>query len=390
MKSDRSNLAVRQFLAKYTNTNPDDWFLTFRARLGMAVTMQAIYDIYGHGEVITQPYTCITAINPILAAKLRPVYADINPKTLSLTDPEKHYTNKTLAVIMQHTLGIISNDATKIANFAKQHKLILYEDSAHCATRMATDKNGAPLADISIHSFGVEKVIQNTKFGGAIYVNPKLRQKNPQLYEKITSKLQHLPQPPLSLKFRSRTYRLQNAFFHRLPSSWYQGARNLAYKAHLFDPAVAPYEQSGEQSRPYASTKFINETILKYLPTLPNIYKRRAKNTQVYSKQLATSQNYQPLLATAQPLLAFPILFPTADQADLAYKTLTTSGYFIRRWYSPLLYPGPTSQRIYHFNSKTTPTAEKIHPRILCLPTDLTPEKLKNILKILQTVENPV
>ena len=71
----QSNLAVRKSLAKYSNTDPDDWFLTFKARFGMATVFQAIYNIYGHSEVITQPYTCITAINPILVSNLKPAYA---------------------------------------------------------------------------------------------------------------------------------------------------------------------------------------------------------------------------------------------------------------------------------------------------------------------------
>ena len=171
----QSNLAVRKSLAKYSNTDPDDWFLTFKARFGMATVFQAIYNIYGHSEVITQPYTCITAINPILVSNLKPAYADIDPSTLSITQPEKCYNSKTVAIVMQHTLGIIGDKPQAIADFAKKRRLILIEDSAHCLTRMATNESGEILADISVHSFGVEKVIKNTKFGGAIYLNPAIK-----------------------------------------------------------------------------------------------------------------------------------------------------------------------------------------------------------------------
>ena len=140
MDQNQSNLAVRKLLAKYSHTDPDDWFLTFRARFGMATCFQAIYDIYGSGEVITQPYTCITAINPILVSNLKPVYADINPETLSINQPEKVYSSKTVAIVLQHTLGIIGDKSQKIANFAKKHRLILVEDSAHCLARMAKHK----------------------------------------------------------------------------------------------------------------------------------------------------------------------------------------------------------------------------------------------------------
>lgn len=390
MNLDQSNLAIRKLLASYSHTDPDDWFLTFKARFGMAVAMQSIYDIYGHGEVITQPYTCITAINPIIAGNLKPIYADIDQQTLSITHPEKLYNSKTVAIVMQHTLGIIGEDCQQIADFAKRRRLVLFEDSAHCITRMATDKSGKILADISIHSFGVEKVLQNTKFGGAIYVNPALKQKNPQLYDKITSKLLNLPQPPIGLKLRSRTYRFQNAILHRMPNSLYHDLRNLAYKAHIFELAVAPYEQSGEQSRPYATTKYVNDIILRHLPSLPSIYKRRLKNTQMYNKELVKNPNFTQLTQTSQPLLAYPILFPTAAEATEVYDILTSSKFHIRRWYSPLIYPGPTSNRRYHYSPKMAPIAEGIHARVLCLPTDLTPEKMQTILAILRPVKNPV
>ena len=390
MDQNQSNLAVRKLLAKYSHTDPDDWFLTFRARFGMATCFQAIYDIYGSGEVITQPYTCITAINPILVSNLKPVYADINPETLSINQPEKVYSSKTVAIVLQHTLGIIGDKSQKIANFAKKHRLILIEDSAHCLARMAKDDSGNTLADISVHSFGVEKVLQFTKFGGAIYVNPSLKKKNAKLYEEITSHLLNLPHPPLSLDLRSRTYRFQNGLLHRLPNSMMHDARSLAYKAHIFEPAVAPYEQDAEQAQPFSSTKFINNTILKHLPTLPAIYKRRLKNTRLYNKKLANNYDYKPLTNVEEPLLAYPILFEDTASATKVYDVLTSSGFFIRRWYSPLLYPGPNSNRRYNYSPKMAPIAEEIHTRVLCLPTDLTPDKMDRILAILRPTEKPV
>lgn len=390
MDINQSNLAVRKLLAKYSHTDPDDWFLTFRARLGMAVCFEAIYDIYGSGEVITQPYTCITAINPIIAGNLKPIYADIDPATLSINQPENVYSSKTHAIVLQHTLGIIGDKSQEIAAFAKKHRLILIEDSAHCLARMATDKSGSPLADISVHSFGVEKVLQNTKFGGAIYVNPALKKKNRQLYDKITSHLLDLPQPPRGLNMRARTYRAQNSIIQHLPSSMRHGVRDFARKIHFFEPAIMPYEQDAEQSRAYASTKFINTTILQHLPALPSIYKRRLTNTRTYHKKLATDQTITLMTNVDEPLLTYPILFPDAATATKMYDILTSSGFFIRRWYSPLLYPGPNSNRRYDYNPKMAPIAESIHARVLCLPTDLTPEKMKRIIAILHPIDKPV
>jgi dTDP-4-amino-4,6-dideoxygalactose transaminase len=89
-------------------------------------------------------------------------------------------------------------------------------------------------------------------------------------------------------------------------------------------------------------------------------------------------------------LLAFPIVFENTAKATEAYQALTASGFFIRRWYSPLLYPGPAQNRYYYYESRMAPIAEDISARILCLPTNYSAVDTRKIIKILNPVENPV
>ena len=89
---------------------------------------------------------------------------------------------KTAAVILQNTFGIVPPQLFSISR-SKTSPLII-EDAAHSLTRMIKDNKGYPFADISIHSFGVEKILP-TKFGAAIYINPKLAKTKPEFYKKI-------------------------------------------------------------------------------------------------------------------------------------------------------------------------------------------------------------
>ena len=153
-----SSLKVRRSIAKMTDTNSDDWFLCLKARFGLEIVYSAIKEVLGPGSVLTTPYTCITAINPIMAGGLEPQYIDIDPALLSTSDiPANRITADTRAIVMQHTLGIIDNK-NNLYNIAKRHNLVLIEDSAHCLLRMARGTDDLPLADISAHSFGVETV----------------------------------------------------------------------------------------------------------------------------------------------------------------------------------------------------------------------------------------
>ena len=383
MNYEESSAKIRQQLADYSNTNADDWFLCLKARFGMAVVFNALRDIKGYGDVITTPYTCITSINPILVSGLKPVYADIDQNFLSTLSIKETLTKaKTHAVVMQHTLGMVG-DKSKLASFAKKHNLILIEDSAHCVTRLARDKKGKVLADISVHSFGVEKILTGSKFGGAIYVNPELRKKNKELYDKITEKLRELRGPDRAMAFRMRTYRTNNAVLQRLPSRLKSGLRNIEIKTGILEPAVYPFEQEAHQDEPRTTNLFVNKIIIEQLDKLKSNFGRRQSNVELYKKHLK-STHFKNITKLEEPLLAYPILFENQDKAQEAYDMLTAGGYFIRRWYSPLLYPGPKSMKRYYYNPKDCPIAEDVSRRVLCLPTDLPAIQTQNIINMLK------
>ncbi|MBR5419162.1 DegT/DnrJ/EryC1/StrS family aminotransferase [Candidatus Saccharibacteria bacterium] len=388
MNYEESSVAVRKKLAALSDTNADDWHLCLKARFGMAIVFEAIRDELGDGEVITTPYTCITSINPILISGLTPVYHDIDPSILSTGKPDdKLCKGKAKAIVMQHTLGMIG-DKTAIRKYADKHKLLLVEDAAHCITRFARDKNDKILADISVHSFGVEKVLTGTKFGGAIWINPELKEKNPGLYERIIKKFDRLKKPGVHMNLKVRTYRLNNAVIQRLHGNFRRKFRSFEIKAGILEPPIYPFEQDGQQDEALTTNKYINERILDQLGILKTNYSRRSSNVELYSKKLK-SKHFSKVTKLQEPLLAFPILFESAEKANEAYNMLSSQGYFIRRWYSPLLYPGPNSLNIYRYNPKKVPVAEDISKRIICLPTDLPITQTDRIIKTLADREKP-
>lgn len=92
---------------------------------------------------------------------------------------------------------------------------LLVEDCAHCVTRMARDAAGWPLADISVHSFGVEKMLP-TRFGGAIWVNPRLRERDAALDAETPGRLAALEQPSHHLDTVTKLYINENRVLSRL------------------------------------------------------------------------------------------------------------------------------------------------------------------------------
>ena len=101
------------------------------------LTLQALKIIYGTGEVIVPPLTWISDIASVIQNGFKPVFADINPKTLCMDEVQiiKNINKNTKAVFITHVQGFngLSKNLLKIL---KQKKIVLLEDvcESHGAT----------------------------------------------------------------------------------------------------------------------------------------------------------------------------------------------------------------------------------------------------------------
>lgn len=209
--------ALARELAELTGTCADDWYLTYRARHGMLAVMEELARVRGVGEVATQLFTCCTAVDPILAAGLVPAYGEVSADTCSL-DPDLLAPGEaTRAVMLQHTFGIVDDEASaRLAARAREAGALVLEDCAHCAGRMARGADGLPVADVSFHSFGVEKMLP-TLFGGAVWVNP--RSQAPDVASAARERLAALPAPSARLERLCASYRGVNRVLVHLPAA---------------------------------------------------------------------------------------------------------------------------------------------------------------------------
>jgi len=83
------------------------------------------------GEVITTPFTFFASSESIINAQLKPVFAQIDPRTFNI-DPqsiEQLITKKTKAILPVHIFGQ-SCQMAEITKLAKKHHLMVIEDCA--------------------------------------------------------------------------------------------------------------------------------------------------------------------------------------------------------------------------------------------------------------------
>lgn len=120
------------------------------------------------GEVITTPYSFVATSHSLLWNGIKPVFVDIDPRTLNL-DPEKieaAITPQTTAIMPVHCYGTPC-DTAAIQKIADNYNLKVIYDAAHAFG--VKDAAGSVLnhGDLSVLSFHATKVF-NTFEGGAI------------------------------------------------------------------------------------------------------------------------------------------------------------------------------------------------------------------------------
>jgi len=101
------------------------------------LTMNILKILYNKGEIIVPALTWVSDINAVIQNNFKPVFVDINPKNLCMSEKEiiKSINKKTLAVFITHAQGF-NGLSTSLLSFLKRKKIHLIEDvcESHGAT----------------------------------------------------------------------------------------------------------------------------------------------------------------------------------------------------------------------------------------------------------------
>jgi dTDP-4-amino-4,6-dideoxygalactose transaminase len=122
-------------------------------------------------EVITTPYTFAASANVIIHAGAKPVFADIEGHSFSISPPEieKKITENTRAIIPVHFAGH-PVDIDTVYEIARRNNLVVVEDAAHAIGAAYRGKKIGNGDRISVFSFHAVKNL-TTAEGGAVTTN---------------------------------------------------------------------------------------------------------------------------------------------------------------------------------------------------------------------------
>ncbi len=122
-------------------------------------------------EVITSPYTFISAINVILQQGAMPVFVDIKPDTFNINPDliKKKINDETKAIMPVHFAGQTC-EMGKIMKIAKDNNLLVIEDAAHAISAEYEGKKIGTIGDATSFSFYPTKNM-TTGEGGMVTTN---------------------------------------------------------------------------------------------------------------------------------------------------------------------------------------------------------------------------
>lgn len=286
------------------------------------------------GEVITTPFSFAATTSTLAWEGLKPVFADINPKTFNI-DPaqiEAQITPNTSAIVPVHVFGNPC-DVEAIQAIADKHQLKIVYDAAHAFGSEYKDQSVLNFGDISTLSFHSTKLFHTIE-GGAVITN------DDELAKKV---------------------RLMINFGISGPASIDSVGTNA--KMNEFEAAMG----------------------LCVLDEIDTIKQRRKDIWQVYINELSNIVEMQQWNEHGKNNCAYaPVLFDSEEQLLKIEAKLKENDILPRRYFYPSL------DTLSYLDSKQIcNNSRDIASRILCLPIYpiLEKEDIKRILSIIKDGE---
>lgn len=327
-------------------------------------------------EVLTQAFTCNAVANPIIWSELKPVYVDCDENSFNIDadDLKRKITEKSKAVIVQHTFGLPA-EMNKIIEICQENNLVLIEDCAHALGAQYKGKKVGTLGDIAFFSFSRDKVISSVYGGMAATDDEILAQRLKNYQEKIGWPscfwiFQQTLHPILINWLVLPTYKIFGKYFLL-----------LAQLLHILSKAVHWKEKKGEKPGyfPKRLPSALAVLAQNQLRKLERFNLHRKKIAEFYRQELANSSFVLPELKE-QIYLRFTIKHPKANEI---LKRAWRQNLLIGDWYDSVIAPADTKLEKIGYALGGCPNAEKLAKQTINLPTHINVSR-KDAEKIIE------
>lgn len=289
--------------------------------IALLVALQALR--INNGEVITTPFTFAATTHVLWWNRIKPVFCDIDPKTLNLNPArlESLISSETKAILPVHVYGFPC-DVEAIEKIADAHGLPVIYDAAHAFGVKYKGRSLLEHGDISMLSFHATKLFTTTE-GGALVVKTESQ--------------------------RRRINFLKNF--------------GIADEMTVIAPGI-----NGKMNELSAAFGLLQlemvTTEINNRARVTNDYREGLKNipgVRVFGDMPETRHNYAyfPMLIDAEAY---------GMTRDALYSELKKFNIFTRKYFAPLCSQMPCYASLPSANPRHLPMAESAAREVLCLP----------------------
>lgn len=377
----RGNILLEENFKKRFNVK---YALSFNSgRSALLAILSSIGLEYGD-EVLIQAFTCNAAVNPILWAGLKPVFVDCQKETLNidLIDLKKKITNKSRALIVQHTFGLPA-DLNEILAICRNNNLILIEDCAHSLGAYFQGHQIGTFGTVAFFSFGRDKIISSIFGGLAITNDEKIGQNLKNFWERCQ-------QPSFLWIFQQLFSQILIQALIK-PLYNFLGMGKLLFvlfrRTKIISKAVTDKEKKAEkppifpQKMPAVLARLAEHQFKK----IEKLNKHREKIAEIYNAEFKNLKVFLPKNQEGRVWMRYSLIFEKETDGiltDLAKKNI----FLNDGWRKTVIVPADTDHKKFGYVEGNCPQAEIISKNILNLPTNIQiseseAKKIANLIK---------
>jgi perosamine synthetase len=363
---------IRSFEAAFEKYLDVDYAISFQRGRDALLALLKSLKIGSGSEVILQGYTCIVVPNAIRYAGAKPIYVDIAESgfNTNLELIEKAITNKTRAILVQHSFGE-AVEMEELQALCKKKKILLVEDCAHALSSSHQGEKLGSSGDAAIWSFGRDKIISSV-WGGMVTTDRE------DIAEALKTFRYHLSFPSWC--------QIAQALFHPLffafikPFYRWKIGRGLIYLAQRFKfipKVIFPAEKLGKCPRffPQKMPNVLAKLAHHQLKKLDCFHQHRLKCAKYYHDNLQNVQSvHLPEINEKSAWLRYTIR--TKNAQDIL-KSAQKNGIYLGDWYRSVLAPEGCKLESFGYEVGTCPNAEKAAEETINLPTHIQMDENK-------------
>ncbi len=332
-----------------------------------------------NSEVLVQGFTCEAVILPILAHGLKPVYVDIESQSFSMNpiELEKKITQKSKVVIVQHSFGIPPLYLNTIRSISKRHNLVLIEDIAHGYNQEIPSfqnryRQGKIPNSYFILSFGRSKALSSV-FGGGVATN------NRTVANELEERSSSMGMPSGFFIFKTLLYKPLSVIIKTTyPILLGKIIHFICLRLNILIPEISPREKRGEydllldKSFPNGLACLLLHQQKKY----ESLQSQRKRIVNLYDKSLKKIIKSFDIIALSR----YPYL--VEDRKSLI-RVAAKKHIYLGNWYDQVVGPKGFSLRKAKYSQGSCPVAESVCQSIINLPTSITEQQAKTVIRLI-------